>query len=89
MSNHTHRTIPHPRRQERRIASSWGGGVWQLTILTAVSIGYVAVAGWGKTEAQTAFREAFIFLSSLALVVAVTLQQLRRARESVQAKARH
>jgi hypothetical protein len=88
LSNHTHRTIPRPKGQDHRVPSSWGGGVWQFSILAAAAILFVAIDGWGKTESQTALRQACVFISLLALMVAVVLQQLHRAREAAAAKAR-
>ena len=87
MSNHTHRTIPGSKDQEQ-LPSNWGGGVWQLTIVVAAVSLFVAVTGWGSTEEQTSIREAIIFLSLLALGVAVVLQQMHRARTAAALKAR-
>jgi hypothetical protein len=88
VSNHTHRTIPRPKTEDQHLPSSWGGGVWQLAIVAAAAILWVVVDGWGSTESQTAFRQAFIFLSLLALGAAVLFQQLHRARKAAAAKAR-
>jgi hypothetical protein len=88
VSNHTHRTIPRSKDQDLRVPSSWGGGVWQLTIIFVAAVLWVVVDGWGSTESQTAIRQAFIFLSLLALGAAVLFQQLHRTREAAAAKAR-
>ena len=87
MSNHTQRTIPRP-KEEIALPSSWKGGVWQLTILTAFAIFYVVYDGWGNSESQTAFRETLIILCLLALGTACVLQQMHRARVAAAAKAR-
>jgi hypothetical protein len=88
VSNHTHRTIPGSREQHH-LPSSWGGGVWQLSIVAAAAILFVVVDGWGATESQTAIRQTIIFISLLALGAAVAFQQLHRARASASSKARH
>lgn len=87
MSNHTQRTIPGSKEQQH-LPSSWGGGVWQLSILAGAAILFVVVDGWGATESQTAVRQGIIFVSLLALGAAVVFQQIHRARESAAVKAR-
>jgi hypothetical protein len=88
VGNQTHRTIPRPKTEDQHLPSSWGGGVWQLAIIAVAAILWVVVDGWGSTESQTAFRQALIFLSLLALGAAVLFQQLHRARVTAAAKAR-
>jgi hypothetical protein len=88
MSNHTQRSIPRTKEQDQNLPSIWGGGVWQLAILTAAAILFVAIDGWGTTEGQTAVRQAMIFLSLLALGAAVLFQQIHRAREMAALKGR-
>lgn len=59
----------------------WGGGVWQLAIVAAIAVLYVMLTGPAKTDSQKSFREAFVVLSLMALLVAVVMQQFKRMRE--------
>ena len=73
--------MPQEKGVGRQRASIWGGGVWQLSVVAAVAILYVILTGPAKTDSQRAFREAFVVLSLMALLVAVVMQQLKRMRE--------
>jgi hypothetical protein len=87
VSNHTHRTIPRPKIQDDQLPSSWGGGVWQLSLVTLGLVLWVVIDGWGS-ESQTAFRQGLLIVCLFALGAAVLFQQLHRAREAAAAKAR-
>jgi multisubunit Na+/H+ antiporter MnhB subunit len=74
--------MPQEKGSGRQRASNWGGGVWQLAIVAAIAILYVMLTGPAKTDSQRAFREAFVVLSLMALLIAVVMQQLKRMREA-------
>ena len=88
MSNHTHRSLPRSKAHDEHLPSMWGGGVWQFAILAGAAIIYIAVTGWGHSDDQTSFRQAFLMLSLLAFGTAFVLQQLHRSRVAAEAKAK-
>jgi hypothetical protein len=81
VSNRTHKQMPQDKASARPRTSNWGGGVWQLAIVAGIAILYVLLTGEAKTESQKSFREAFVVLSLMALLIAVVLQQFKRMRE--------